>query len=171
MGLDDDADAAPVRLVNINEEDLVKLFHLPLSNACREAGLCSTTFKKACRYHGLRKWPFRRTHRKGERKGGERGVGVDVTNTTATVSQSVDMFRRSNAGEGGVAGKEKGMGRDVAAFAIPATPPSPAFDLRNMSTLCDTVAVVFVASTPTPRSPPSRSPFRGGRRYGHLRSP
>ena len=82
VGLDDDADAAPVRLVNINEEELVKMFHLPLSAACREAGLCSTTFKKACRYHGLRKWPYRRPHRNGERKEGERGVGLDATNTT-----------------------------------------------------------------------------------------
>jgi hypothetical protein len=103
VGLDADADAAPMREVNINKEELLKLLHLPLLAACREAGLCSTTFKKACRYHGLRKWPYRRSQQNSERVGGERRASLDATNTTATVSQSVDMFRRSSVGEVGVA--------------------------------------------------------------------
>jgi hypothetical protein len=46
-------------------------------------------------------------------------VGVDVTNTTATVSQSVDMFCRSNAGEGGVAGMAKAATSRPIPFSFP----------------------------------------------------
>jgi hypothetical protein len=103
-----------MRQVNINKKELLKLIHLPLLAACREAGLCSTTFKKACRYHELRKWPYRRSQQNGERVGGERRASLDATNTTATVSQSVDRFRRSSAGEIG-----------VAVMAKPSTPRHP----------------------------------------------
>jgi len=48
------------RRININYETLEKLFHLPLKDAAREIGLCSTTFKKACRHFNMKKWPFRK---------------------------------------------------------------------------------------------------------------
>jgi len=93
-GIDADADAPPSRQVKVTKAELVNLFHLSLSAACREVGLCSTTFKKACRAHGLRKWPY---HRSKQSVGGEAAVSVDATKTTGTVSQSVDKFCRSNA--------------------------------------------------------------------------
>jgi len=40
-------------------EALEGLFHLPLTDAAREIGLCPTTFKKACRRFDLEQWPFR----------------------------------------------------------------------------------------------------------------
>ena len=36
------------------------LFHLPLIDAARQAGLSTTTFKKACRLLNLERWPFRK---------------------------------------------------------------------------------------------------------------
>jgi len=55
------------RHININYEALEKLFHLPLKDAAREIGLCSTTFKKACRHFNMKKWPFRKGQSKNPR--------------------------------------------------------------------------------------------------------
>jgi hypothetical protein len=49
--------------IRVNHEALVKLFHLKLKDAAREIGLCTTTFKKACRRFGVARWPSRRGQR------------------------------------------------------------------------------------------------------------
>ena len=47
------------RHISVSYEALEGLFHLPLTDAAREIGLCPTTFKKACRRFDLEQWPFR----------------------------------------------------------------------------------------------------------------
>ena len=55
----------PTGPINISYEVLQDLFHLPLKDAARKTGLCTTTFKKACRHFDMKKWPFRR-HPRGK---------------------------------------------------------------------------------------------------------
>ncbi|KAJ1484668.1 hypothetical protein T484DRAFT_1947328 [Baffinella frigidus] len=85
---DSDGNAAPVRQVNVNKEELLALFHLPLTVACREVGMCSTTFKKACRALGVVKWPYNRPQRKASAKGAS---DQDETRLISTVLESLDM--------------------------------------------------------------------------------
>jgi hypothetical protein len=47
------------RNVRVSYERLEGLFHLPLTDAAQEIGLCPTTFKRACRRFDLEQWPFR----------------------------------------------------------------------------------------------------------------
>jgi len=52
------------RHISVTYEALAGLFHLPLKDAAREVGLCTTTFKKACRRFDMKKWPFRKGQRR-----------------------------------------------------------------------------------------------------------
>ena len=47
--------------VCVTLEELTALMHLPLPAAAKRVGLCATTFKKACRRVGVKKWPYRPT--------------------------------------------------------------------------------------------------------------
>ena len=47
------------RHIRVNRQALEGLFHLKLKDAAREIGLCSTTFKKACRRFQIDRWPSR----------------------------------------------------------------------------------------------------------------
>ena len=51
------------RHIRVNRKALEALFHLKLKDAAREIGLCSTTFKKACRRFQIEKWPSKRGQR------------------------------------------------------------------------------------------------------------
>jgi hypothetical protein len=53
----------PTRHIRVNRKALEGLFHLKLKDAAREIGLCSTTFKKACRRFQIDRWPSRRGQR------------------------------------------------------------------------------------------------------------
>jgi len=57
-----DSPASPPRHVSVSRRALRRLFHLPPGVAAKEMGLCSTTFKKACRRFGIVQWPYRRGH-------------------------------------------------------------------------------------------------------------
>ncbi|KAJ1484658.1 hypothetical protein T484DRAFT_1893931 [Baffinella frigidus] len=87
---DSDGDAPPVRQVNVNKEELLALFHLPLSVACREVGMCSTTFKKACRALGVAKWPYHRPQRKLKMRVKGESDG-DEARLISTVLEGLDM--------------------------------------------------------------------------------
>jgi len=66
------------RHIRVSYEALEELFHLPLKDAAREIGLCTTTFKKACRRFGLEQWPFRKNdgpaRRASETDGGDAAI-------------------------------------------------------------------------------------------------
>jgi hypothetical protein len=48
------------RPVQLSRKHLESLMHLPIPSACKEVGVCATTFKKACRRQGIHCWPYRR---------------------------------------------------------------------------------------------------------------
>ncbi len=41
-------------------ELLQQYFHLPIVEASKQLGICSTSLKKICRKHGLLRWPHRK---------------------------------------------------------------------------------------------------------------
>lgn len=41
-------------------EELQRHFHLPMAEVAKRFGVCTTFFKKACRAHGIKRWPFRK---------------------------------------------------------------------------------------------------------------
>lgn len=45
--------------VDIDLQSLRQYFHLPLSQAARSLGTCSTSLKKVCRKNGIERWPCR----------------------------------------------------------------------------------------------------------------
>eukprot|EP00798_Chlamydomonas_sp_ICE-L_P024752 gene24752-10391_t len=59
------ADPSPdVKLPDKTEQlelaTIAKLFHLPIDDACKKLGTCSTKLKKICRQKGLSRWPYRK---------------------------------------------------------------------------------------------------------------
>ena len=48
------------RQVQVTYEDLSTRFDKPLSDVAVELGVCMTFIKKACRKHGIKRWPFRK---------------------------------------------------------------------------------------------------------------
>ena len=57
-GEDADPDGPLTRHIEVTYKDLESVFHLPLKDAAREIGLGQTTFKKACRYLDIDRWPY-----------------------------------------------------------------------------------------------------------------
>merc|ERR1711907_534883 len=45
---------------DISYEDLQKHFDKPLAQVARIFNVCTTFFKKVCRHHGIKRWPFRK---------------------------------------------------------------------------------------------------------------
>merc|ERR1712166_940747 len=41
-------------------EVLQEHFHIPMSEVAKKFGVCSTVFKRMCRTHGIKRWPFRK---------------------------------------------------------------------------------------------------------------
>lgn len=50
----------PKRSYRISYEDLEKHFDQPLVEVARKFDVCTTFFKKICRQHGIKRWPFRK---------------------------------------------------------------------------------------------------------------
>mmetsp|Transcript_15667 Transcript_15667/g.36531 ORF Transcript_15667/g.36531 Transcript_15667/m.36531 type:complete len:120 (+) Transcript_15667:23-382(+) len=68
---DPDAEAGPLeRHVNVSRNALERLFHLSLTDAARETGLCPP-FNKACRKIGIGRWPYRKGQRRVHRQNAE----------------------------------------------------------------------------------------------------
>ena len=78
------------RHISINYEALEDLYHLPLKDAAREVGLCSTTFKKACRHFNMKKWPFRKGQSKTPRGklGAYGNARTDAVDAAITLHQA-----------------------------------------------------------------------------------
>ena len=82
------------RHICVSKEIIESLFHLKLTDAAREIGLCPTTFKKACRRFGLTKWPSR----KGQHDAAIALQTLEVRHDTraATVSYVGPAFQHTN---------------------------------------------------------------------------
>lgn len=50
----------PERKNDTSMEVLARFFHLPINEASKALGICSTSLKKICRKHGLVRWPHRK---------------------------------------------------------------------------------------------------------------
>jgi len=46
----------------VTKEFLARYFHMPISQAAKELGVCTTMLKKMCRKSGVARWPFRKIH-------------------------------------------------------------------------------------------------------------
>jgi len=44
----------------IELEELQKHFHEPMADVAKQFGVCTTFFKKVCRLHGIKRWPYRK---------------------------------------------------------------------------------------------------------------
>lgn len=45
---------------SVTREELARHFHLPISEAARRIGICTTVIKKICRSYGINRWPQRK---------------------------------------------------------------------------------------------------------------
>lgn len=45
---------------HITREELARQFHLPISEAAKNVGVCATVLKKVCRSYGILRWPQRK---------------------------------------------------------------------------------------------------------------
>ena len=78
-------------LVSVSFDVLKNLFKMTAADAARECGICLTTFKKACRFFGIYKWPFRhnpddRTHGMASATHSHRGR-IDATPSSPAAVQ------------------------------------------------------------------------------------
>lgn len=44
----------------LTTNELAQYFHLPISKAAKEVGVCATVLKKICRRNGIPRWPYRK---------------------------------------------------------------------------------------------------------------
>ncbi|CAI7877256.1 unnamed protein product [Closterium sp. NIES-54] len=49
-----------VKIGGARLEDVSPFFHLPIEEAARELGVCSSALKRRCRRLGIKRWPFRK---------------------------------------------------------------------------------------------------------------
>ena len=58
---------------NLEFDVLKEHFHLPMVEVAEKFGICTTVFKRMCRNHGIKRWPFRKVS-----PGGWRALSVLV---------------------------------------------------------------------------------------------
>lgn len=47
------------KAARITKQVLEDHYHLPMAEVAKKMGVCLTYFKKVCRRHGVKRWPFR----------------------------------------------------------------------------------------------------------------
>jgi len=72
-----EAPSMPERQGDASMDVLACFFHLPIKDASKALGMCTTRIKKICREHGLVRWPHRKVR-------GARSVGRSVA-TAVTI--------------------------------------------------------------------------------------
>ena len=45
---------------NLEFDVLKEHFHMPMVDVAKKFGICTTVFKRMCRNHGIKRWPFRK---------------------------------------------------------------------------------------------------------------
>jgi hypothetical protein len=45
---------------HLTKAEIQQQFHLPLEEAAKALGICSSVLKKTCRHHGIKRWPYRK---------------------------------------------------------------------------------------------------------------
>eukprot|EP00850_Spirogloea_muscicola_P025932 SM004872S16483 [mRNA] locus=s4872:96:631:+ [translate_table: standard] len=65
-----------VKIGSATLEQVSPYFHLPIEEAARELGVCSSALKRRCRRLGIKRWPFRKV----------RSMTLSLTRITTRVS-------------------------------------------------------------------------------------
>ena len=50
------------KAARITKDVLEAHFHLPMAEVAKKFQVCLTYFKKVCRSHGVRRWPYRKVY-------------------------------------------------------------------------------------------------------------
>jgi len=50
------------KAAKITKEVLESHFHLPMAEVAKKFQVCLTYFKKVCRSHGVKSWPYRKVY-------------------------------------------------------------------------------------------------------------
>lgn len=68
-------------------EEISTLFHLPIAQASINLQLCTTALKKACRRHGIKRWPYRKVKSADKKIAQLHKVLKTQTGTDATLAE------------------------------------------------------------------------------------
>lgn len=60
QGVDDNVRKGRQKKSETSIQTLAQYFHLPITKAAEELGICPTVLKKICRKHGIPRWPHRK---------------------------------------------------------------------------------------------------------------
>ncbi|CAI5480647.1 unnamed protein product [Closterium sp. Yama58-4] len=96
-----------VKIGGARLEDVSPFFHLPIEEAARELGVCSSALKRRCRRLGIKRWPFRKVRAipAAQEKGGcLLHIGDYCTSGVRSMSNSLSrtMEGMCNVGAGGI---------------------------------------------------------------------
>ena len=122
------ADPAPVwQPAAISLEELSECMHMPLKMVAQEKGICLTTLKKACRMHGIKRWPFRKL--RSIERAASLELAVQNLNGDSSAEEGQEesgaQAERSGSDEPSLTGKPA-EARDGSSNKRPASPPPAA---------------------------------------------
>jgi len=72
----------------ISYEELAKHFHLPLTDASIQLGVCTTVLKRVCRQYKIKRWPYRKIRSIDHTVEALKGFGDHMENVTTTVKKT-----------------------------------------------------------------------------------
>eukprot|EP00699_Malawimonas_sp_californiana_P002226 EC716804.1.p1 GENE.EC716804.1~~EC716804.1.p1 ORF type:complete len:174 (+),score=22.81 EC716804.1:53-574(+) len=81
----------PRRAIKIPFERVCRWFHVPISEAARQLGLCVTLLKRMCRQNGVERWPHKR------QKNGRRGSISSIKSKESRVSDIKPTITKKSA--------------------------------------------------------------------------
>ena len=107
----------------ISLEELSECMHMPLKMVAQEKGICLTTLKKACRMHGIKRWPFRKLRSIERAASLEFAAELQAQNWRAALSCA--QAERCGSAQPSQTGKPA-EARDGSSNKRPASPPPAA---------------------------------------------